>query len=281
MALIDIGANLTHKSFAHDFESVVADAVEAGLAHIILTGTDLPTSRAALALSTERPELFSCTVGFHPHIAQSVSAADLNAADELSALPEVVAVGETGLDFNRNYSPPERQLAIFERQLQLAVALQKPVFLHQRDAHTALLDLLKRYRCDLPGGVVHCFTDNEAALLDYLELDMYIGVTGWICDERRGELLQSLVAKIPDDRLLVETDAPYLLPRTLTPQPGSRRNEPKYLIEVLKTIAYHRQQAVEVVARHSAENAIRLFGLRTRLKNHKTGARSLSEGQVS
>ena len=267
MALIDIGANLTHKSFAHDFDSVVAGAVAAGLAHIILTGTDLPTSRAALALSTQRPELFSCTVGFHPHIAQSVSESDLNAANVLSAQPAVVAVGETGLDFNRNYSPPERQLAIFERQLKLAVALQKPVFLHQRDAHTAFHGLLKRYRPDLPGGVVHCFTDNEAALMDYLELDMYVGVTGWICDERRGELLQSLVAKIPDDRLLVETDAPYLLPRTLSPQADSRRNEPKYLIEVLKTIAHHRQQEVEVVARNTAENAIRLFGLQNRLLN--------------
>ncbi|HAJ75413.1 MAG TPA: hydrolase TatD [Gammaproteobacteria bacterium] len=261
MKLVDIGANLTHKSFEADFDRVVEDATAAGLVHIILTGTDLPTSKAALALSENHPDLFSATVGYHPHIAESVSTAHMAAATELAGQAQVVAIGETGLDFNRNYSPPDRQLAIFERHLELAVEVQKPVFLHQRDAHEAFHDLLRRYRPRLSGGVVHCFTDCEAALMDYIELDMHIGITGWICDERRGELLQTLVSKIPADRLLIETDAPYLLPRSLQPKPRSRRNEPKYLLEVLNTVARHRLEDAPILAKQTTENAMRLFGL--------------------
>ena len=174
---------------------------------------------------------------------------------------QVIAIGETGLDFNRNYSPPEQQLALFERHLQLAVELQKPLFLHQRDAHDRFHALLKQYRPEITGGVVHCFTDTEAALSDYLELDMYIGITGWICDERRGKPLQSLVASIPANRLLIETDSPYLLPRTLSPKPKHRRNEPRHLVQVLTTLAHCTGRSAEAIAEETTGNAARLFGL--------------------
>ena len=262
MELIDIGANLTHQSFEHDFDEVVAAATEAGVVRIILTGTDLDSSTAARCMAERNPAFFSSTVGFHPHIAQSVNEDAMTQARKLAADKHVVAVGETGLDFNRNYSPPERQLTVFEQQLQLAVELRKPLFLHQRDAHGAFLPLLRKYRPDLAGGVVHCFTDTEEALMDYLELDMHIGITGWICDERRGASLQSMVAKIPLDRLLVETDAPYLLPRSLSPKPKSRRNEPKHLLEVVNTIALHSERDAAEVAAASTANAVRLFGLK-------------------
>lgn len=261
MQLVDIGANLTHESFQHDYQEVLEKACSAGVAHIILTGTDLASSEAALLLSEEDPNRLSCTVGFHPHIAESVSSADFSQAAELAQRDMVVAVGETGLDFNRNFSPAAVQLKIFEQHLQLACELQKPLFLHQRDAHSEFLPLLQKYRHDLVGGVVHCFTDNDRALADYLELDMYIGITGWVCDERRGQELQQIVHRIPDDRLLIETDAPYLLPRSLRPRPKSRRNEPGYLTEVLKTVAEKRQQDPLFLARQTTENAIRLFGL--------------------
>jgi TatD DNase family protein len=261
MQLIDIGANLTHESFENDFEQVVAEAKSAKLSHIILTGTDLATSKSAQKMATKQPDFFSCTVGFHPHIATSVSAIDLASAKTLSCADHVVAIGETGLEFNRYFSAKEDQLRSFEHHLHLGAELQQPVFLHQRDAHDEFFPLLQKYRPNLVGGVVHCFTDTAQALHDYLELDMYIGITGWICDERRGRELQRAVGKIPQDRLLIETDSPYLLPRSLHPKPKSRRNEPAHLIEVAKSIALHSGRELDDVVRCSTENAVRLFRL--------------------
>ena len=174
----------------------------------------------------------------------------------------MVAVGETGLDYNRNYSPRKDQLKVFEQHLEIATELAKPVFLHQRDAHEDFIDLLKKYRPKLCGGVVHCFTDNGKALEDYLELDMYIGITGWVCDQRRGQSLQQLVSRIPPERLLVETDAPYLLPRSLRPKPKSRRNEPRFLGEVIRVIAEHTGRDMEQLAAETSHNAIELFSLK-------------------
>ncbi len=261
MKLIDIGANLTHKSFTDDFDEVIAASIAAGITHIVLTGTDLQSSLEASELAGTNPSFFSSTAGFHPHVAASCSEDQFAQIGALARQPQVIAIGETGLDFNRNYSPQEDQLAIFERHLQLAVELQMPLFLHQRDAHEAFYRLLQHYRPDLLWCFLHFFTDTEAALLDYLDLDMYIGVTGWICDERRGKLLQSQVANIPPDRLLIETDAPYLLPRTLSPKPKNRRNEPKHLVQVLTTVAACTGRTAEAIAAETTSNAARLFGL--------------------
>lgn len=261
MNLVDIGANLTHKSFAHDLDEVIRAALAAGVSHIILTGTDLESSQKGQQLSAENPQLFSSTAGFHPHVAATFNEFELDRIAVIAAMPEVVAVGETGLDFNRNHSPRKEQLQAFEQHLRLAVELKKPVFLHQRDAHDDFLKLLKKYRSQLAGGVVHCFTDTEAALMSYLELDMYIGITGWICDERRGHELQKLVNKVPPDRLLLETDAPYLLPRSLKPKPKSRRNEPQYLAEVLSCVAQHCGRSVDSIGIDTARNARTLFNL--------------------
>lgn len=261
MKLVDIGANLTHKSFAHDLDEVIASALAAGVSHIILTGTDLESSQLAQQLSAEKPDLFSSTAGFHPHVAASFTETELAQISDIASHEQVVAVGETGLDYNRNFSGKKEQLLAFEQHLQLAVELKKPVFLHQRDAHEDFHRLLSRYRSELVGGVVHCFTDTEAALLSYLDLDMHIGITGWICDERRGLDLQELVKKVPPDRLLLETDAPYLLPRTLKPKPKTRRNEPRYLREVLSCVAQNSGRSEESIASDSYRNATELFKL--------------------
>lgn len=261
MNLIDIGANLTHESFEDDFDEVVQAARDSGIGRIILTGTDLDTSVAAQAMAARDNNYFASTAGFHPHVASSVSAGDMAAIAELLHQPEVVAVGETGLDYNRNFSPAEAQKSVFEQHLELAAVVKKPLFLHQRDAHGDFFSLLKHYRDRLAGGVVHCFTDSETALQDYLDLDMYIGITGWICDERRGQDLQRHVRLIPENRLLIETDAPYLLPRSLKPRPKTRRNEPKFLAEVLRMVAQCREEPVDQVALATTANASRLFGL--------------------
>ncbi|MCB1672486.1 MAG: TatD family hydrolase [Gammaproteobacteria bacterium] len=259
--LIDIGANLAHSSFSHDLDQVLEQSRAAGIGHIIVTGTDLESVAAALTLSREHAGYLTLTAGFHPHVASTFDAEAGRQIEHYARLPEVVAVGETGLDFNRDYSPRDQQEDAFARQLELAGKVQKPVFLHQRDAHDSFQRILREYRSHLTGGVVHCFTDTREALFDYLDLDMYIGVTGWICDERRGRALQDLVSEIPADRLLLETDAPYLLPRSLRPAPSSRRNEPRYLVEVLETVARCRGESAEQVAQHTSANARRLFGV--------------------
>ena len=261
MDLIDIGANLTHKSFEHDYQQVVDDARSAGLKHIILTGTDAASSEAAAGLAAAAPRFFSSTAGFHPHVASSFDDDARAIMARLCERGQVVAVGETGLDYNRNFSPRDDQLACFAQQLEIAAAVGKPVFLHQRDAHDDFLALLREHREHIAGGVVHCFTDTRQALDDYLTLDMHIGITGWICDERRGGELQGIVRHIPPERLLLETDAPYLLPRTLRPKPSGRRNEPRYLPAVLAEVARCTGRDAAGIAEQTTANAIRLFGL--------------------
>jgi TatD DNase family protein len=204
----------------------------------------------------------SATAGIHPHEAQACTEETFAALQELIAHEQICAVGETGLDFNRNYSPHPDQEKVFIRQLELACMSGKPVFLHQRDAHGRFFPILREYRDALKaGGVVHCFTGIKEEMYDYLDMDMYIGITGWICDERRGRHLLPLMKDIPHDRLLLETDSPYLLPRTLRPKPSSRRNEPAWLTAVLATVAEAAERQAEVVAHETAENARRLFNL--------------------
>lgn len=263
MELIDIGANLTHQSFKHDLSAVISSSSKAGLSHIIVTGTDFKSSGEAHELCCKYPGFISATAGYHPHVASACDTEAMKLIGDLAAYSSTVAIGECGLDYNRHYSSVADQLRTFELHLQLAVETQKPLFLHQRDAHDDFYRLLSQYRGSIVGGVVHCFTDSKRALQDYLQLDMYIGITGWVCDERRGRELQQLVSIIPEDRLLLETDAPYLLPRTIKPKPSSRRNEPSYLFEVANTVAVCRGVPLAVLAEETTANAKRLFDMDT------------------
>lgn len=259
--LFDIGANLTNEAFSGDLDAVLGRARDAGVARIAVTGTDADTSRAALELARRHPGFLVSTAGVHPHDAVHWRPETADALRALHAAPEVVAVGECGLDFHRDYAPRPDQEACFEAQLALAAELGKPVFVHDRDATGRLLDILRPWRDRLPRAVVHCFTGDRAALHACLDLDLHIGVTGWICDERRGRGLQELVGGIPADRLMIETDAPFLLPRTLRPRPRTRRNEPMWLGEVCARVAACRDEPVETVARTTTANACRFFGL--------------------
>jgi len=260
--LIDIGANLTHDSFDADRDAVLARAAAAGVARIIVTGTSVTSSVQAAELCDAHPNKLFATAGVHPHHAAELDAHTSAALRSLLAAPQFVAVGECGLDFFRDYSPRDAQRRAFAAQLALAAEVGKPVFLHQRDAHDEFVAMLAPARASLAGGVAHCFTGGPRELEAYLKLDLYIGVTGWVCDERRGAELRAAVSHIPLDRLLVETDAPYLLPRDLRPKPQSRRNEPQFLAHVLERVAALKDQPVDVVARATTSNAERLFGLR-------------------
>jgi TatD DNase family protein len=259
--LIDIGANLTHDSFDVDRDAVLARAAAAGVARIIVTGTSVTSSVQAAELCEALPQTLFATAGVHPHHAAEFDAHTSAALHALLANPAVVAVGECGLDFFRDYSPRAAQRRAFEAQLELAATVEKPVFLHQRDAHDEFVSLLRPMRARLVGGVAHCFTGGPTELAAYLDLDLYVGVTGWVCDERRGSELRAAVPLIPLTRLLVETDAPYLLPRDLAARPRNRRNEPQFLVHVLERVAALRNEPVEAVAAATTANAERLFRL--------------------
>jgi TatD DNase family protein len=261
MQLIDIGANLTHSSFAHDLPDVLERARVAGVAQLVVTGADAEGSRAASALALEHPALLFATAGVHPHHASAFDADTQALLRELHARAEVVAVGETGLDYHRNFSPRDAQLFAFERQLELAAACGKPLFLHQRDAHADFLACLDAVRGRIGRAVVHCFTGDKAELFDYLDRDCYIGITGWICDERRGAHLRELVKSIPADRLMLETDSPYLLPRNVVPMPSHRRNEPMYLAHICAEVARDRGEDAGVTAANATATTRAFFGL--------------------
>ena len=261
MNLVDIGINLTGKSFKQDRDTVIDNAIAVGVSKMIITGTTEGHSEQALALAMKRPGVLYATAGIHPHHASEIDNDTLARLAELTKQASVVAVGECGLDFNRNFSPRDAQLRGYEMQLELAVECQKPVFLHQRDAHDDFIKILSKYSDGLSGGVVHCFTGNRDELHACLELDMYIGITGWICDERRGKELQEIVSDIPLNRLMIETDAPYLLPRSMRPKPKSNRNESKYLPHVCETVAACMDKTTEEIAAATTESAHRLFGL--------------------
>ncbi|ART80702.1 TatD family hydrolase [Oceanisphaera avium] len=243
--MIDIGVNLTDRQFTNDRAAVIARAQQAGVSALILTGTNVAASEQAADCAADYPKFCYSTAGIHPHDAKSADEQSMNALRALALRPEVVAIGECGLDFNRDFSPRPQQEAVFEAQLALAAELQLPVFMHCRDAHSRFMAILRPWRDKLPGAVLHCFTGSEAKLKDCLELDLHIGITGWICDERRGQELQGLVSLIPAKRLMIETDSPYLLPRDINIKPKPKRNEPAFLGHIAQRIATCRGETPE------------------------------------
>ena len=259
--LIDIGLNLGHTAFRHDGEQVLERARLAGIVQAVVTGTSVQSSQEALSLARSYPGVLFSTAGVHPHAACEWETNTGACLRELGAQSEVVALGEMGLDFYRNFSPREVQMEVFQHQLALAEELQLPIFLHEREAHKELLALLRECREALTNVVIHCFTGGREALFSYLDLDLYVGITGWLCDERRGVHLRSLIRDIPPDRLLLETDAPYLLPRDIRPKPSNRRNEPCYLRHIAETVSQLRAESIEELAFCTTANARRFFHL--------------------
>lgn len=274
--MIDIGANLLNPAFDADRQEVLRRARAAGVDGVVLTGTSVASSRAGADFASRRgvgdpgsegesshgliPRLFA-TAGVHPHDATAVEAGWDHEIAGLAKRTEVVAIGETGLDYYRNFSPRTEQQNVFRKQVELAVDLNMPLFVHDRDSEGDTRSILSDYRDALEACVIHCFTGTAADLEGYLEDGHYIGITGWICDERRGRQLMELVRLIPGDRLMIETDAPYLLPRNIVPRPRSRRNEPAFLTWVAERVARCRDEDPVSVQRQTQVNAMRFFGL--------------------
>ncbi|MDB4260845.1 YchF/TatD family DNA exonuclease [Porticoccaceae bacterium] len=263
--LIDIGVNLSNSRFDSDRPEVLQRAQDAGVEKLILTGTSVSESESVVELcgkfADQFPKMLYATAGIHPHDAKSLNRESIGTLRALAGNQHVVAIGEMGLDFNRNFSTPAQQEKAFEAQLELAAELQLPVFLHERDAADRQLQILHTYRDHLVDAVTHCFTGSREALYGYLDLDMHIGITGWICDDKRGTELQALVADIPLKRLMVETDAPYLLPKTLPEPPKGKRNEPAFLPWVIRKIAQQRNESAEELTRQTSDNSLRFFRL--------------------
>ena len=259
---IDIGVNLTGSSFKNDLDDVLQRALDARVSQMIVTGTDIHHSQMALELNHRYPGILVSTAGLHPHHASEFDNNTISTLRDLCANESVVAVGECGLDYNRNYSKPKEQRLAFETQLHLACELKLPVFLHQRDAHRDFVSMINEYRNELTAAVAHCFTGTVEEAMEYIAMDMYIGVTGWICDDRRGRDLQRAVRDIPIDRIMLETDAPYLLPRDLEHEPvQKRRNEPCYLPHICDAAAKYMGVEPQRLAQFSLENTRRVFAI--------------------
>jgi len=294
--IVDVGANLTNKKFSRDLDSVIQRAKDSGVSKIMVTGTSLQSSRDALRLSRLYPGVLYATAGIHPHDAKSWDAdnddfggpsteSTLTTLTEMVKSPECVAVGECGLDFNRNFSPPQVQLDVFEKQIQLACRVGKPLFLHERDAHDEMVGLLDKYKSQLPNCVIHCFTGTKEQAVKYLSMGFYIGLTGYLWKDKSEDGVRKILQDqvIPLDRLLVETDAPFMYPNTrasklpqhvkdaLTEKSQTflqryctfQRNEPCSLPVTVEMISAYLNKTPEEIALATTFNALKVFGLST------------------
>ncbi len=259
--MFDIGVNLTSTQFAKDREQVVKRAREAGVTGLLITGTNALESQQARQLAAQHAGYCWSTAGVHPHHASEWSTETANTLRRLAESEQVVAIGECGLDFNRNLSAHDQQEYAFDAQLALAAELQLPVFLHCREAHDRFVAVLEPWLPKLVGAVAHCFTGTRDELESCLALGLSVGITGWVCDERRGMELRKLLPLIPAERLLLETDAPYLLPRDMHPRPTSRRNEPCFLPHIVQQVANWRGEEADALGAQVDHNARQLFKL--------------------
>ena len=259
LELIDIGVNLCHSSFRFDRKEVIDRSIAAGVSKLIITGSDLKSCQDAQEFVNHYPDTLYFTAGVHPHYTRECNSDTIQILRQFAK--KAVAIGECGLDYFRDLSPRSVQDQWFEEQIKLACELKRPLFLHERKAFSRFIEILKTYRDHFDLGVVHCFTGNAKELKAYLDLDLYIGITGWICDERRGVHLRDLVKNIPVDKLMLETDAPFLTPRDLIQKPKDNRNEPALLPHILKVVADYLGKSAQEVAVATTDNAHRFFGI--------------------
>lgn len=257
MHWVDCGLNLLSSQFSAP-DAVLRESLPA-VNRFVIISSDLSESEQVIQ-ACERFSGCIGTVGVHPHQADHVTDDELSRLREWTQHQAIRAIGECGLDYNRNFSAPKRQREVFAQQVALAVELQIPLYLHERDALADQLAILNEHQGRLPPLFVHCFTQGLQALEAYQTLDAYIGITGWVCDERRGAELQEAIPAIHADRLLLETDGPYLLPRDIRPKPKSRVNSPQWLPHIAARVAQLRETSPEALAAATTANATRLFG---------------------
>lgn len=262
---IDIGINLTNRQFQHDIDDVVHNALDADVSQMILTGTSVRNSQESAKIAVNYPGVLYSTAGIHPHDAKSFDANSISQLKVLLQKKHVVSVGECGLDFDRDFSPRDQQEQCYKAQLELAIETQKPLFLHERAAFSRFMAITEEYVPQLPKAVVHCFTGNLQEVKTYLDNGFYIGFTGAVSDVNRFAHLKEVVQYVPLDRLMIETDAPFMLPKNVPKSSltkyHERRNEPAFLSYVAGTIAQFKGVSLNVVTQHSSTNAKEFFGI--------------------
>lgn len=252
--MIDIGVNFINKQFKGKQEPVIKNAKEVGVTHIIATGTSMSNSIQSIEFAKKSGGYVTTTVGVHPHNAKELKSNEYNKLKEMCLEEVVVAVGECGLDYDRNFSSKEDQIRAFKMQLDIAREIQKPLFLHEREAVEDFVKIMSEYSDLIPKSVVHCFTGDKETLQRYLDLGFMIGITGWICDDVRGGKLQEAIKTCPLDRLMIETDSPFLKPKNILPKTNSRTNEPKNLPYVARKIAELKNIEVNEVIQATKSN---------------------------
>ncbi|MFW6012043.1 MAG: TatD family hydrolase [Desulfosalsimonas sp.] len=258
MNIFDSHCHLNDKAYQRDLDQVIEDARDAGVTAMMVVGITEKTSRQAVQIAESYQGCFA-SVGIHPHDAKQCSESALSALKKLAANPLVRAWGETGLDFNRMHSPADIQEKWFIRQLETAGELGLPLIFHERDSQGRFLELLKKHAPRDCSGVVHCFSGTSQELEQYLDMGYYIGITGILTISKRGTPLRQMAAEIPEDRLLIETDAPYLTP---VPEKNTRRrNEPAFVKSVLLKLAEVRNTDPERLADVLWKNTCRLFAV--------------------
>lgn len=253
--LVDSHAHLELEPLVADVEAVVERASAAGVAYVVTVGIDLADAKSALALADRFERVFAC-VGFHPHNAKEADEEALLKIETVARHPKVVGYGEIGLDFFRNHSPRDRQVEVFARQLVLAQKLAKPVVIHLRDAYRQGLDMLEEASPFPAGGIIHCFSGTEADAGRALDLGFHISIPGTVT-YKKNDLLRSVVASLPEGRLLLETDCPFLAPEPLR----GKDNEPAYIVHTARRVAEVRGVSFEDICRTTTKNAVRVFGL--------------------
>lgn len=262
---IDIGINLTNRQFQNDADDIIQNALDADVVQMVLTGTSVRNSEESARIAAAYPGVLYSTAGIHPHDAKSFDGQSIAKLKALLQKKQVVSVGECGLDFDRDFSPRDKQEQCYKAQLELAIAVQKPLFLHERAAFNRFIAITSEYLPQLPKAVVHCFTGSLQEAKTYLDKGFYLGFTGAISDVNRFAHLKEVVHYVPLDRLLIETDAPFMLPKnvpkTILTKYHERRNEPAFLPYVAGTIAQFKGVGLDVVAKHSTENAEAFFGM--------------------
>ncbi|MGM7319633.1 TatD family hydrolase [Idiomarina sp. ST10R2A5] len=254
----DAGVNLTNKRLLKDLDGVMLRAQQAEVRKQLIISTSIDEAEQAIKLCQQFPEQLVMTVGIHPHDAGEAPTDYKQKLKELAQHPGVVAIGECGLDFNRNYSPRPEQEAVFVAQIELANELNLPLYLHERDAIDRQIELLNQYCADNTLCLTHCFTGGADELKRYAKRGHWFGITGWLCDDRRNQELVAALPNLPLDRLVLETDAPFLLPRGIKPRP--KMNEPALLPVIGETLAKHLQISTQKLAELTYANTERFFG---------------------
>ena len=256
---IDIACNFTHDSFKDNLDEVLNNAEHAGVDKFVLLCASLDDIDPIKVIQNNTPEKFFISAGIHPHHATEILEINYDALFNKLKSINPNAIGETGLDYFRNISPPDIQKKSFGMHIEIAKELNLPLYLHQRDAHSDFIRIIKENISNFPKFVVHCFTGTQAELDEYLELGAYIGLTGWICDAKRNIDLRKSIKNIPIEKMMIETDSPYLIPKNLMVKPKKNINEPKYLPHIANEICELTGYELEELKLATRNNAIKFF----------------------